>query len=187
MSKTKQEAIGKFELLYIISNKFSEDEVKEIKPKVNEIINKNKGKIVLSEDWGKKRLAYPIKKFTHGYYILEVFEIDRKNVANINRLMNQLREILRFSIVKYITPYQIKVGLPEKPKTATQTTTATTTQTTTTTVEVKRKDEKEKAEDLAPKKIKEEEKKENKKEEKKEEGENLDKKLDNILEAKDLF
>ncbi len=212
MSKTKQGNIGKFELLYIVSNKFSEDEVNEIKPKIDEIITKNTGKIIKTQDWGKRRLAYPIKKFSFGYYILVIFEVDRKKIASINTLMNQMREILRFSIVKYIKPYEIKVGLPEPPNTNAKKEFRRPDNSQE--VEIKRKSEnaaeikiatesKTKTEEdsqknkkAEPKKIKSTENKEKElKEEKtkkdkettKKEDDNLDEKLDNILEAKDLF
>ena len=70
MSKTKSSKIPHYELLYIVSNKYSEEELEPIKNKVNKIIEENGGKITFSEDWGKKKLCYPIKHFSYGYYLL---------------------------------------------------------------------------------------------------------------------
>ncbi|MCX6799594.1 MAG: 30S ribosomal protein S6 [Candidatus Falkowbacteria bacterium] len=114
MSKVKQDAVGRFELLHIISNKFTDDEVKDLAQKINTIVTDQEGKIINTFDWGKKKLSYPIKKYSHGYYNLVIFDIDRKNILTISRLMLQMRDVLRFCIIKYIPPYEIKVGLPER-------------------------------------------------------------------------
>ncbi len=99
MSKTKSGEIPHYELLYLISNKFSEDEVKPIVEKVNSFILGNNGKITLSEDLGKKKLAYPIKGFRYGYYNLAEFDMDGENLINVDRSLRMMNEILRHQIV----------------------------------------------------------------------------------------
>ena len=99
MSKTKSDKIPHYELLYLISNKFSEDEVKPIVAKVNSLITDNRGKITLSEDLGKKRLAYPIKGFRYGYYNLAEFDLVGERVIKVDRGLRLMNEILRQQIV----------------------------------------------------------------------------------------
>ena len=57
MSKTKKSTKGHYELLFIVPNKFTEDETKQIIAKVDEIIIKSGGEITYREYWGKKKLA----------------------------------------------------------------------------------------------------------------------------------
>ncbi|MBL7058552.1 30S ribosomal protein S6 [Patescibacteria group bacterium] len=202
MSKIKKDAKGRFELLSLTANTFTEDEARDITKKINKVIEGNNGTIIENKEWGKKRLAYTIKKFNFGYYNLVVFDIDRKEIETINRLLNQMREILRFTIVKYIIPYTIKVGLPEvkivknpviegKPSTSKATATEEIKEETKAT---KPKAEKVTKESIKVAKEKAEERivletatEEAHAETEKKKDENLDKKLDNILEAKDLF
>ncbi len=99
MSKTKSDKIPHYELLYLISNQFSEDEVKPIAAKVNSLITDNQGKITLAEDLGKKRLAYPIKGFRYGYYLLVEFDMVGENLARVDRGMRMTSEVLRQQIV----------------------------------------------------------------------------------------
>ena len=99
MSKTKKSNSGTYEILYIVSNEFSEDEVRGIDNKVQKIIEDNNSKIIEKESLGKKRLAYKIKKFDYGYYNLIIFDTGRENVTKIDRLVRQMREILRYCIV----------------------------------------------------------------------------------------
>ena len=99
MSRTKSSEIPHYELLYIISNKFSEDEVKPIVAKINSLITDNQGKITLAEDLGKKRLSYPIKGFRYGYYILAEFDLAGENLINVDRALRMMNEVIRHQIV----------------------------------------------------------------------------------------
>jgi len=99
MSRTKSSEIPHYELLYLLSNKFSEDEVKPIIEKINSLILNNQGKITLVEDLGKKRLAYPIKGFRYGYYILAEFDMAGENLINVDRALRMMNEVLRHQII----------------------------------------------------------------------------------------
>lgn len=99
MSKVKSSQIPHYELLYLISNKFSENELGPIVEKVKKIITDNEGKITYSEDWGKRRLSYPVKGFYHGYYSLAEFDVAGSQLAKIDRSLRMAGEILRHQIV----------------------------------------------------------------------------------------
>jgi small subunit ribosomal protein S6 len=100
MSEEKKTDMAHYEMLCLISNKYSEDELVPIKEKINKVITDSDGKITGEEDWGKKKLAYPIKKFRHGYYYLLEFDIDKEAVKRVDRLFRMMNEILRHQIVK---------------------------------------------------------------------------------------
>jgi len=99
MSKTKPLITKHYEVLYIISNKYSENEVKPIVEKVNKIIADHGGKITFNQDWGKKRLIYPIKSFHFGYYSLAEFDLDGPLLAQVDKDLRMMNEILRHQIV----------------------------------------------------------------------------------------
>ena len=60
MSKTKNSGATHYEILFIVPNKFTEDEAKTVSTQVEKVITENDGKITFSEFWGKKKLAYEI-------------------------------------------------------------------------------------------------------------------------------
>jgi len=99
MSRIKSSEIPHYELLYIISNKYSEDELGPIVDKVKNLIKENQGNITLSEEWGKKRLAYQIKSFYYGYYNLIEFDLAPDKLVKIDRMLRLMNEILRHQIV----------------------------------------------------------------------------------------
>jgi len=99
MSKTKSSELAHYELLFIVPNKFTEDEAKAIAKKVEEIITKEDGKITYREDWGKRKFAYSIQKYDHGYYSLFEFDLEGINLTNIDRALRMSNEVLRHQIV----------------------------------------------------------------------------------------
>jgi len=99
MSKTKKSTKGHYELLFIVPNKFTEDETKQIIAKVDEIIIKSGGEITYREYWGKKKLAYEIKHNAYGYYALVEFDSEKEAVLTIDQDLRLSTDILRHQIV----------------------------------------------------------------------------------------
>ena len=90
-----------YELAYIIPLKYTEQEIHGIISKINEIIKKTKATVAKEENWGKRKIAYPIKQNRHGYFIITEFNIKPENLAGLNQELNNLPEVLRYSIVKF--------------------------------------------------------------------------------------
>ncbi len=99
MSKTKKSGAGYYEILFIVPNKFTEEEAKKISSKVEKMISDVEGKIGFSEFWGKKKLAYKINHNEYGYYSLLEFELDKEKLAKLDRELRLSTEILRHQIV----------------------------------------------------------------------------------------
>lgn len=100
-----------YELLYIISNQYTEDEAKGIKEKIDGVIKSHDGVIGYENSMGKRKLAYPIDKIAHGYYILTEFELeDGTKLKEINNFLKLDKEILRAQVIakKKITPEEIE-------------------------------------------------------------------------------
>ncbi len=100
MSRTKKTTLPHYELLYIISNKYTENELAPIVEKVNKLITKAKGDISYSEEWGKKKLAYSINHFNHGYYFLIEFDLPGSELKDVDTEIKHMTEVLRHQIVK---------------------------------------------------------------------------------------
>lgn len=100
MSKVKKSETEHYELLYIISNKYGENELNPIMEKVKSAIKEGEGNITYGEEWGKKRLAYPIKHFNYGYYVLLEFDAVGAKLSALDRTLRLMNEVLRHQIVK---------------------------------------------------------------------------------------
>lgn len=100
MSKTKSAEIPHYELLCLISNKYSETEVEPIRQKIEKLITDADGQITHQEYWGKRRLAYDVDGFRHGYYHLIEFNLEGKKLNDITNRLRLANDILRHQVVK---------------------------------------------------------------------------------------
>ncbi len=68
--------------------------------KVEKILKDNKGKIVKTDNWGKRKLAYSIKKEDHAVYVYYEIELPGENVSKVENVLNITNEVLRYLLVK---------------------------------------------------------------------------------------
>lgn len=76
-----------------------EEDLKRIK----ELIDSLKIKIVKENLWGRKTLAYPIKKQSAAYFYLYLLEIDKKNVGEFKKKLNFDEKIMRHLLITIST------------------------------------------------------------------------------------
>lgn len=68
--------------------------------KVEKILADNGAKITKADNWGKRKLAYPIAKQEFAVYVFYTVEIPGENVAKIEQIFNITDEIIRFLLTK---------------------------------------------------------------------------------------
>lgn len=68
--------------------------------KVEGILKEQKAKITASDNWGKRKLAYPIKKEDHAIYVFYEISIDPQALIAIEGTLNITDEVLRYLITK---------------------------------------------------------------------------------------
>ncbi len=88
-----------YELLYIVSTKYTDDEVEAIRKTVKTMIEKEGGKIVREEALAKIRLSYIIKKQRHGTYVLVYFTAPTTAMAELDRQLGLTDEMLRHTML----------------------------------------------------------------------------------------
>jgi len=65
-----------------------------------ETLIKNNGEVTKIDRWGKRKLAYPIRKQFEGYYVYMTFDGEPSEIANIKRTLGYNEQILRYIIVR---------------------------------------------------------------------------------------
>ena len=91
--------MNKYELALVLSAKV-EDEVREATlEKAKGYITRYNGTITEVEEWGKKRLAYEIKKMHEGFYYFIQFEADAACPAEVERHVRIMDNVLRYLVV----------------------------------------------------------------------------------------
>lgn len=99
MSKTKASGTTHYEILFIIPNKFTDDEAKTVAEKVGQVITTNGGQITHTEYWGKKKMAYEIKHNAYGYYGLFEFDLEGNLLAKVDQNLRLSADVLRHQII----------------------------------------------------------------------------------------
>jgi small subunit ribosomal protein S6 len=88
-----------YEVMYIVKP-IEETAFETIVKKFDDLLAANGGTVEKTDRWGKKRLAYEIKDFVDGIYVLVTFQGDGKTVKELDRVMKITDEILRHMIIK---------------------------------------------------------------------------------------
>lgn len=91
--------MNKYETIFIINSNLEESAIKGVIEKFSNLINTN-GKVESVDEWGKRKLAYPMKKQTEGYYVLINFEAEPSEIAELERIYRITDEIIKFIVVK---------------------------------------------------------------------------------------
>ena len=90
-----------YENTIIAKQDLAEKELKTIKEKYNELINKSSGKVIKIEEWGLINLANKIKNYKKGFYIHYKFEGNKDTLIEIEKNIKVDGSIIRYLTVKY--------------------------------------------------------------------------------------
>ncbi len=91
--------INSYEAVIVISLKAGEEAVAETVKKFKELIEKN-ATMESVDEWGKRKLAYPINKETDAYYVLFNFKSEAEFPAELDRITKITDGVLRSMIIK---------------------------------------------------------------------------------------
>ena len=94
-----EKLISKYETVFIINPELDEEATKALVEKFTGLITDNGGTVDSVNEWGKRRLAYPIDDLNEGYYVLVNFTAERHVSAELDRVFNITDGILRSLIV----------------------------------------------------------------------------------------
>ena len=93
------EKLRVYETIFVLDPTIEDHAIQKEIEKVEQLITNHKGRIIKTEKWGMKRLAYPIKKKMQGYYTLIYFEGDGKIPLELERSYKLNESCLRYLTV----------------------------------------------------------------------------------------
>ncbi len=89
-----------YESAVLINAALEEDQIQSLISRIKELISSNDGEITDIEDWGRKRLAYMIKKSKIGYYIIFQFNAYPQIISTLEKFYKLDENILRYLSIK---------------------------------------------------------------------------------------
>jgi small subunit ribosomal protein S6 len=92
--------INRYETVFILTPVLSDDQVKETVKKYEATLKGLGAKITYSDNWGLRKLAYPIQKKTTGFYHLFEHELEGEAIAKLELDMKRDEKIMRFLTVR---------------------------------------------------------------------------------------
>ena len=87
--------MNKYELVYVIDTTLDDDARKAVMDRFHGMLESLGGKVEKVEEWGKRRLAYPINDLNEGYYVLMNFESKPEFPAELERVMKITEGVMR--------------------------------------------------------------------------------------------
>lgn len=89
---------GKYEVLYIIDPAQGEEGIAALVEKFKALVESN-GTLTSIDEWGKRRLAYPINDLMEGYYVLMTFDAKPEFPAELDRVLKITEGVMRSMII----------------------------------------------------------------------------------------
>ena len=94
------EKFNSYETLFIIDASLTEEAIKGLVDKFTALIAEH-GKVSDVNEWGKRRLAYPINDKEEGYYVLVNFESESNLPAELERIFGITEGIMRSIVIRH--------------------------------------------------------------------------------------
>lgn len=91
--------INKYESIFIINSDLGEDNIKALVEKFKNLLETS-AQLESIDEWGKRRLAYPIQDRNEGYYVLANFSAETEFPRELDRIFKITEGIMKHIIIK---------------------------------------------------------------------------------------
>ncbi|MBO4983339.1 MAG: 30S ribosomal protein S6 [Clostridia bacterium] len=102
-----EKVLNSYETLFVVDCSIGEEGVKSVVDKFTALIAEN-GTVENVDEWGKRKLAYPINDQNDGYYVLVNFKSEGEFPAELERLFGINENILRSIVVRLVEDKKTK-------------------------------------------------------------------------------
>jgi len=89
-----------YELVFIVQPEMEEEPLTAQVEKIKQTISDLKGQVYQVDPWGRRRLAYPIKKHREGFYFLIQMALPSSAVRSLERSLKLMEDVIRYLIVR---------------------------------------------------------------------------------------
>jgi small subunit ribosomal protein S6 len=100
VAKVKDSRLQEYELVYILNPDMTEEAAEARINGFSEFITTREGVVDAVDKWGKKRLAYPIKHFLDGNYILTKFKLSPARSKELEANLRISEDVVRHLLIK---------------------------------------------------------------------------------------
>jgi len=90
--------MNKYEMMTLAKGSDGEESARKLSKEVAELITSFGGKVLEADFWGKRKLAYKIRKDTEGFYEVIVFEFSKDQIDKLKAKLNLMNNLVRYLI-----------------------------------------------------------------------------------------
>ena len=96
----QEQEVREYELAYIIQPELDESGILNLNERVVQVIGEHSGEMLSTEMWGRRTLAYPIKKHFEGHYVLQRFNMFPGGTTEVERFLRLNEDVLRYMMLR---------------------------------------------------------------------------------------
>lgn len=89
-----------YEALYIVRPDLDPEQIAAVVEKFTGLVTGNGGQLVKVDQWGKRRLAYEVKHFREGFYVLMQFHSTPEVAQELERILKITDEVMKYLITR---------------------------------------------------------------------------------------
>lgn len=89
-----------YELVLIVQPEVDEEGFKAVVDKVGQLISDNNGQVIKVDPWGKRRLAYPIREYEEGHYVVMQIQLEPGAASGLEGSLRLTEGIIRYLLVQ---------------------------------------------------------------------------------------
>ena len=107
-----------YETVFILKPTLSNEKVDEVLAKAKGIVTSNSGTVILSDSWGKRRLAYPVQKYKEGNYFLFHFSCTGNVIGELENFFRTTDSVIKYITIKLEKTFKKKTEEKKEEKPA---------------------------------------------------------------------
>ncbi len=104
-----------YENIIILDSNLDSKAIEEAVERIKDVILKKGGEVLKTENWGRKKLAYGLKKRKEGIYVLLLFKAPSQAIVELERFYKVFEPLIKFLVIK-LKKKQIEAVLPAAPE-----------------------------------------------------------------------
>jgi small subunit ribosomal protein S6 len=91
--------LRKYEVMLILPPEADDRVVQGVTDRISQVLEAQGGKVGAVNKWGKRRLAFQIRRQSEGFYVVAEFEAEPETVKELDRVLALVDDVIRFKVV----------------------------------------------------------------------------------------
>ncbi len=89
-----------YEFMYIVNPELEQEALEQLTSRIEQMIAGGGGEVLRLRSWGRRRLAYPIRRFHEGHYHVAHFQLEPGAIADLRGRLGLTEEVIRYLLIR---------------------------------------------------------------------------------------